>query len=130
VTSNNISDRAKLTGEPLEPPAGSDRTLWFNPAAFAPADVGTYGDVPKGFLRGPSFHSWNMGLFKNVRFNSDVNVQLRVEFFNIFNQVNFDTPANSGDNASVSGAAFGTITRTDRGFGDPRIIQFGLKFVF
>jgi len=25
---------------------------------------------------------------------------------------------------------FGSITRTDPSFGDPRIIQFGLKFVF
>ena len=73
-------------------PAGSPATLWFNPAAFAVADVGTFGDVPKGYLRGPSFHSWNMGLFKNFRYGAGANVQFRIEAFNIFNQVNFDIP--------------------------------------
>jgi Carboxypeptidase regulatory-like domain len=128
----NNNDRAKLTGQPLAPPAGSDPTLWFNPAAFAVADVGTFGNVPKGFLYGPSFHSWNMGVFKNFRFNNDVNVQFRVEFFNIFNQVNFDIPGTTpGDNRiAVTSANFGRITRTVPVTGDPRLVQFGLKFVF
>jgi hypothetical protein len=126
------SDRAKLTGQPLEPPSGSDRTLWFNPAAFAVADVGTFGNVPKGFLTGPSFHSWNMGLFKNFRYKNEVNVQFRIEFFNIFNHVNFDIPGTTpGDNRiAVNSANFGKITRTVPVTGDPRLVQFGLKFVF
>ena len=63
-----------------------------------------------------------MGLFKNFRISTDMNVQFRAEFFNVFNQVNFDIP-----NTNRSGANFGVITRTDPSFGDPRIIQFGLK---
>ena len=66
-----------------------------------------------------------MGLFKNFRVNTDVNVQFRAEFFNVFNQVNFDIP-----NTNRGGGTFGRITRTDPSFGDPRIVQFGLKFVF
>ncbi len=126
------ADRAKLTGEPLAPPPGSDRTLWFNPAAFAPADIGTFGNVPKGFLYGPSFHSWNMGLFKNFRFNGAMNVQFRAEFFNIFNQVNFDIPGTTpNDNRiAVNSANFGKITRTVPVSGDPRLLQFGLKLIF
>jgi hypothetical protein len=119
------NDRAKLTGQPIAPPSGSAQTVWFNPAAFTFNDLGTFGDVPKGFLYGPSLHSWDMGLFKNFRFNNDMGIQFRAEFFNVFNQVNFDLP-----NRVVSGGGFGSITRTDLGFGDPRIIQFGLKFVF
>ena len=119
------NDRAKLTGLPIDAPAGSAQTVWFNAAGFTFNDLGTFGDVPKGFLYGPSLHSWDMGLFKNFRITNDSNVQFRAEFFNIFNQVNFDLP-----NRSVSGGGFGSITRTDPGFGDPRIVQFGLKFVF
>ena len=128
----STTDRAKLTGQPLAPPSGSDPTLWFNPAAFAVADVGTFGDVPKGYLRGPSFHSWNMGLFRNFKFNGSMNVQFRAEFFNVFNQVNFDIPGTTpGDNRiAVNSANFGKITRTVPVTGDPRLLQFGLKFLF
>ena len=118
-------DRAKTTGVSVEPPAGSAQTVWFNPAAFAVNDLGTFGTVGRGALYGPSLHTWDMGLFKNFRMGTDMNVQFRAEFFNVFNQVNFDLP-----NRNVSGANFGVITRTDPSFGDPRILQFGLKFVF
>jgi hypothetical protein len=128
--SNN--DRAKLTGQPLAPPSGSPREQWFNPAAFAVADAGTFGDVPKGFLRGPSFHSWNMGLFKNLRHGEAMGIQIRIEAFNIFNQVNFDIPGTTpNDNRiAVTQPNFGRITRTVPVTGDPRLVQFGLKFLF
>jgi hypothetical protein len=128
----STTDRAKLTGQSLAPPSGSDPTLWFNPAAFAVADAGTFGDVPKGYLRGPSFHSWNMGIFRNFKFSGSMNVQFRAEFFNVFNQVNFDIPGTSpGDNRiAVNQPNFGRITRTVPVTGDPRLLQFGLKFIF
>ena len=73
-----------------------------------------------------------MGLFKNFRFTNDMNIQFRAEFFNIFNQVNLDIPGTSpNDNrTSANGANYNRSTRTVPGVGDPRIVQFGLKFVF
>ena len=123
----STSDRAKLTGQSLACPPGRRRRCGSTPAAFAVADVGTFGDVPKGYLRGPSFHSWNMGLFKNFRYGAGANVQFRIEAFNIFNQVNFDIPGTTpGDNRiAVTQPNFGTITRTVPVTGDPRLIQFG-----
>ena len=51
-----------------------------------------------------------------------MNLQFRAEFFNLFNTVNFNNP-----NTTVNTAAtFGRIT----GAQDPRIMQFGLKFLF
>jgi hypothetical protein len=99
---------------------------YFNPAAFAPNDLGTYGNVGKGAYYGPSLQVWDMGLSKNFRWNSSQYVQFRVEFFNIFNMVNFDVPNTAVNNQ----ATLGRITRTDPSQGDPRILQFGLKFVF
>ena len=66
--------------------------MWFNAAAFAVNDVGTFGDVARGAYYGPNLHSWDMGLFKNFRMGTDMNMQFRAEFFNVFNQVNFDIP--------------------------------------
>lgn len=118
-------DRAKLTGASFAPAAGSDKTVWFNSAAFAVNDVGTFGTMGRGAFNGPRLFSWDMGLFKNNKLTEQVNVQFRAEFFNIFNQVNFNNP-----NTNVSGGGFGRITSTHPNAGDPRIIQFGLKLLF
>jgi hypothetical protein len=121
------NDRAKVvSGVPFAAPAGSDQTVLFNGAAFTRGDNLTFGDAAKGAYYGPRLHSWDMGLLKNFRMGNDVNVQFRAEFFNIFNQVNFDLPKVAVNNAST----LGKVTQTDPNSGDPRIIQFGLKFVF
>ena len=123
------NDRAKLTGADVNavPTTPCANCVWyFNPAAFATNDLGTFGNVGKGAYYGPSLHAWDMAVSKNFRFNSSSYVQMRVEFFNIFNQVNFDIPNTAVNNP----ATLGRITRTDPGSGDPRILQFGLKFVF
>jgi hypothetical protein len=132
TTGNDISrdgianDRGKTTGVSMAPPEGSDQTVWFNPAAFAPGDIGTFGTVDKGAYFGPSTYYFDMGLSKNMRFSDDIGMQFRAEFFNIFNQVNFANPNTALNNA----ASFGRITSTHANQGDPRIMQFGLKFVF
>ncbi len=123
------NDRAKLTGTGFNdiPSTVCVACAWsFNPAAFATNDLGTFGNVPKGAYYGPVLHGWDMGLTKNFRYSADGYVQFRAEFFNVFNQVNFDIPNRAVNNQ----ATLGRITRTDPGSGDPRIIQFGLKFVF
>jgi hypothetical protein len=64
-------------------------------------------------------------VFKNFRFSSDQSIQFRAEFFNVFNNVNLGGPS-----TSVSSGNFGRITGLSGVFGAPRIVQFGLKFVF
>jgi hypothetical protein len=118
-------DRAKTTGVSMDRPEGADRTVWFNPAAFAAGDVLTFGTVPKGAYFGPSINYWDMGLARNFRFADDMAIQFRAEFFNIFNQVNLANPA-----TAVNSASFGRITNTHPNQGDPRIMQFGLRFTF
>ena len=120
-------DRAvRIEGVPLEPAEGSPKTSWFNPAAFRAADPGTWGSPNSmNVMRGPSATQTDMGVFKNFRFSSDMGVQFRAEFFNVFNNVNLGNP-----NTSVSSGNFGRITGLHGVFGQPRIMQFGLKFVF
>ena len=122
------NDRAKLTGASISAPSGScsNCVWWFNPAAFAKNDLGTFGTVGKGAYYGPSLHSWDMSLSKNFRYSNAGYVQFRAEFFNVFNQVNLSNPNTNVNNAST----LGKITSTDSASGDPRILQFGLKFVF
>jgi hypothetical protein len=115
------NDRAKLTGQPVAPPDGSDKTLWFNPAAFAVNDLGTFGEVGKGAFYGPSFYNLDMSLVKNTRLNGRLNLQFRVDAFNVFNHANFGLP-----NRNVSGGGFGRITSAE----DPRIVQLSVKLDF
>src|SRR5262245_9716183 len=123
------NDRAKLTGADVwaVPTTSCANCIWyFNPAAFAPNDLRTFGNVGKGAYYGPSLHVWDMGLSKNFHLNTSSYVQAKVEFFNVFNMVNLDIPNNAVNNQ----ATLGRITRTDPSSGDPRILQFGLKYVF
>ena len=72
------------------------------------------------------------GSSRTSGFTERAGLQFRAEMFNIFNQVNFDNPVTGagGSFAQVGAGGFGTLTRTSPSGGDPRIIQFGLKFEF
>ena len=71
-----------------------------------------------------------MGLLKNFKLGAARNVQFRAEFFNIFNQVNFANPGISVANQATLGRITTTDGTSNGNQGDPRIIQFGLKFAF
>jgi len=92
---------------------------FFNGTPCVP--VGTDGNLSRNAFRGPAFKSVDLGLFKNTKVWENLNVQFRVEAFNLFNRVNLYNPV--GDLGSPqfgkSVAAFA-----------PRQIQLGLKLVF
>jgi len=52
-----------------------------------------FGDLPRNSLIGPSFKEFNFSLFKNTAISERVTLQLRAEFFNLFNHPNFSNPA-------------------------------------
>ena len=117
------SNRAIRTGQPLDPPAGADQTVWFNPAAFAVNPNGTFGDDAQGrVLWSEPLRPSTSGCSSASPSRTDMNFQFRAEFFNLFNTVNFNNPGTTVNSA----ATFGRITAAE----DPRIMQFGLKFLF
>jgi len=105
--------------------------LFLNPAAFKagndPSIQKTFGNVGKGSLRFPGFYSWDMGLSKMVSLTERFKLQLRGEFFNIFNQVNFLGDEGTVNNFStVSNGNFGRLRTAT----EPRIGQIAVKFIF
>jgi hypothetical protein len=110
----------------------SDRNpnRWFDISCFAPPSVlpGTggavlnFGDSGRNILRMDRTVSFDMGLFKKFNLTERYNLQFRFESFNLFNHVNWGNP-----NVSVGNANAGQITGTS---GDPRIMQFALKYGF
>ncbi len=76
----------------------------FNPAAFNPQDgsIPINWGVPSPLGRnawyGPGINNWNTVLAKNTAITERVNFQLRFEFYNLFNRVQFNKPdAQLGD---------------------------------
>ena len=56
------------------------------------------------------------------RVRKGMNVEVRIEVFNLFNRVNFGVP-----NLNIASGAFGRIGNTAT---DAREMQFGMKFTF
>ncbi len=120
-------DRADLVGDPRLAGDRSHGDLvaqYFNAGAFQVNAPRTFGTAGRNILRGPGFSNVDFGLFKNFPgFRESHQIQFRSEIFNLFNHANF---ANPGTNVS-SLSTFGRITNT---VGDPRVIQFALKYNF
>jgi hypothetical protein len=98
--------------------------------------LATYGTVPRNFLRGPGYFNTDIAISKTTAITERVKLEIRGDFFNIFNRVNFNNPGvtNNGD-GTFSGSAVGTNIN-DPQFGqitstfDPRIIQLAARISF
>jgi hypothetical protein len=113
------NDRPNLVGDADLPDRSPDR--WFNTAAFAFPPFGSFGNAGRNILEGPGYQNVNASLLKNTMVRESVNLQLRAEFFNLFNHPNFDLPDNF-----LGSTTFGRI----RSAQSPRRIQFGVKVLF
>ena len=120
---NQLSDDVYGPGKDasdLEPGERIDNYL--NKAAFERAAPGTYGNFEVNSIEGPGFWNVNLAVARLLRLSNVQTVELRVEAFNLFNTFNWGNP-----NTIWTSAAFGRITSQS---GDPRILQFGVKYGF
>jgi hypothetical protein len=93
---------------------------WFSTSSYQSA-VGQFGNVGNGTMLGPDFQKWDIALAKNTSIGDRVNLQLRVEAFDVFNHPNFWEVGNV-----LGGTSFGQVT-TDH---EPRLLQMGGKITF
>jgi outer membrane receptor protein involved in Fe transport len=112
-------------------------TGWFNTSAVNCADPpvvlngvaqpGTgWGDVPPSILLGPGQFNTDLSLIKTTKvggIREDGSLVFRTEFFNAFNHAQFNNPGT----LDVTKGTFGQITSSSV---NPRLIQFGLKYIF
>ena len=77
--------------------------------------------IGRNFFRGPNFWNVDLGVYKRIRITENTNVQLRGEFYNIFNHANLFVPngVDISSNPFVPGFKFGR-----------RVLQVGAKFNF
>ncbi|AXC12046.1 Oar protein [Acidisarcina polymorpha] len=101
---------------------------WFDTTKFAPQPLGTIGTAQRNSLFGPEYRHVDLSLFKTFPVTERVNLQFRVESFNIANTPNFYLQ-NGQPGDSFGNAGFGTISQTDPNY-TPREFQFALKAQF
>ncbi len=106
------------------------------------------GSMGRNSLYGPNFKQFDFSIFKNTQITEKLNLQFRVEFYNLPNHPNFASPLypnfeafadNNGIDA-VAGHGIGFLPLSETGDvgvgnpflggGGPRGIQLALKFTF
>ena len=88
--------------------------------AFDP--TAPFGNTPRNLIFGPGQKNVDISFIKFLPFTERFRGELRAEFFNVFNWVNYANPGN------ILGLAnFGQITSREPG---PRVVQFAFKLNF
>jgi hypothetical protein len=110
----------------LDDPYGAGGpTAYLNRAAFTSPATGTYSALAPFTILNPDSFQNDLALTRTFKIAGAQSVQLRWEVFNVINHVNFAAPI-----TALNSASFGQIQSTATVIGDPRIMQFALKFNF
>ena len=133
---------ADLIGDPKSPPPvkfvdNIPGPLLFNPGAYAAPRGLTFGNSGRNSLRNPRRTNFDMAVLKHFPFSETMELEFRGEAFNIFNHTQwaginnglncYGGPFNSaGDTNCITGSNFLHPNSAHR----PRVLQFGLKFIF
>jgi hypothetical protein len=106
----------------LDDPYG-EHTLntYIDRSAFAAPAVGTLGNMERNSVYGPGTHTIDLSLVRSFRFNGNHRIEARIESFNALNWFQWNNPVTNFNNVD-----FGRITSA----GDPRIMQFAIKYQF
>jgi len=115
--------------------SGPDTIGYLNGNAFVNPPSGTFGDLGRNEIYGPHFWDVDFAVVKNTRLFERVNLQLRAEFFNIFNHPNFALPnffvnPGSANQGLITQTPDQAQTNPGLGGGGPRVIQLAAKFTF
>lgn len=91
---------------------------YFLPGAFTSEVLGTFGTANWRFFHGPGIFNTDMGIAKRIPITETMAIEIRGEFFDVFNRTQFSQP-----NGNFSSSLFGVITSTR----DPHIGQVSGK---
>jgi hypothetical protein len=105
---------------------------YFSQASFAPTsctltngvlagECGEFGTANRRFFHGPGFNNTDFGVTKIFPINEAMSFQIRGEFFNIFNHLQFTNPS-----GNITSGTFGNVTQAQ----PTRIGQVSAKFIW
>ena len=84
--------------------------------------AGQFGNAGRNILRGPGYAAFDLSLQRRLSFSQRFAATLRWDIFNMFDRANFGNP-----NTDITGSTVGTISTLA---GDPRVMQFAIRFHF
>jgi hypothetical protein len=96
---------------------------WFNPNTFSREAFGTIGNAGRSPLRGPGINNFDCGFYKDTAITEQTRLELRFEFFNLFNHTQF---SDNSISTNINSGNFGRILSAQ----PSRIIQLAAKFYF
>ncbi|MBI3682165.1 MAG: hypothetical protein HY235_17430 [Acidobacteria bacterium] len=106
--------RADLVGDPKLPESERSISRWFNTAAFRIPAQFRFGTAGRSILEGPGLVNLDVSFLKTIPIRERLRAELRAEFFNFFNRVNFGLPGHSVGNPNfgiISSASPGRSTQ-------------------
>jgi len=101
---------------------------WFNTLDFGNPTAGTWGDSGRNILQGPGTKDVDFSVIKDTHISESKVLQVRAEFFNLFNTPQFNNPA-----TTVGTGTFGTVSSAGSEPVQQRLernIQLATKFTF
>ncbi len=115
--------------------SGPDTIGYLNANAFVDPPFGTFGNLGRNEIYGPRFWNADFAVSKNTQLFERLNLQLRAEFFNIFNHPNFALPnffvvPGFGPAGQITQTPDQAQTNPGLGGGGPRVVQLAAKFTF
>jgi carboxypeptidase family protein len=120
---NQAAQRAdQIAASGYKDKSGGPLTQWFDATAFALPALGTYGNVARNSVIGPSRFSLDMAISRSFNVREAQHIEARVEAFNITNTFRPDNPATNISQTNTFGQLRTAL--------DPRVMQFALKYVF
>jgi hypothetical protein len=97
---------------------------WFNPNDFQDPPYGSFNNgTQRTICCGPGLVDFDFSVHKKIPLSETKYFQFRAEIFNLFNHTNFSNPDGGFSDGPTS---FGRISSA----GDPRLLQFAMKFFF
>ena len=97
---------------------------WFSPGSFScETTPGVLGNAGRNILRGPGLNNWDFELYKDTQLTERTKMELRIEFYNVFNHTQFSPNSVVTD---ISDPNFGQVF----GAQPSRLIQLAAKFYF
>jgi hypothetical protein len=136
----NLNEYTYLTERPSVNPSFTGplltkkQTQWFNPAAYELESPGTLGNAPRGSITGPGLFDMDFTVMKSTKLpklREGSTLELRGDFFNVTNHVNFSLPSagvfqgspGNGVQAPLAGYISSIV-------GTARQLQFSARAVF